>query len=72
VIARPSGGVPETVGDAAVLVDDHDPAVIAELIALAATDGELRAELTRRGRERLVVYGPERAAVALRSALESL
>jgi L-malate glycosyltransferase len=72
VIARPSGGVPETVGDAAVLVNDHDPAVIAELIALAATDDELRAELTRRGRERLAVYGPERAAVALRATLESL
>jgi L-malate glycosyltransferase len=72
VIARPAGGVPETVGDAAVLVDDHDPAVIAELIALAATDNDLRAELARRGRERLAVYGPQRAAVALRSALESL
>ncbi len=72
VIARPSGGVPETAGDAALLVDDRDPAVIAELIALAVTDGELRADLTRRGRERLDVYAPERSAVALRAALERL
>jgi L-malate glycosyltransferase len=72
VIARPSGGVPETAGDAALLVDDRDPAVIAELIALAAGDGELRAELIRRGQERLAVYAPERAAVKLRAALESL
>ena len=72
VIARPSGGVPETAGDAALLVDDRDPAVIAELIALAASDDELRADLVRRGRERLAVYAPERSAVALRAALERL
>jgi glycosyltransferase involved in cell wall biosynthesis len=69
VVARPAGAVPETAGDAAVLVDDRDPAVIAELIAVVATDDELRTELTRRGRERLDRYGPERAAVALRDAL---
>jgi L-malate glycosyltransferase len=72
VIARPSGGVPETVGDAALLVDEHDPAVVAELLALAIEDGSLRDELVRRGRERLAAHAPERAAVALRSAIESL
>src|SRR4051794_27254912 len=72
VIARPSGGVPETVGDAALLVDDRDPAVVAELLALAIEDAGLRDELVRRGRERLARHAPERAAVALRSALESL
>jgi len=72
VIARPSGGVPETAGDAALLVDDRDPAVIAELIALAAGDSELRAELIRRGHERVARYAPERAAVKLREALERL
>jgi glycosyltransferase involved in cell wall biosynthesis len=71
VIARPAGAVPETAGDAAILVDDRDPSVIAELIALVTSDDTLRDELTRRGRERVAVYGPERAAVALRSALES-
>jgi glycosyltransferase involved in cell wall biosynthesis len=72
VIARPAGGLPETAGGAALLVDDRDPAVVAELLALAIGDGELRAELARRGRARLDVYRPERAAVALRTALESL
>jgi glycosyltransferase involved in cell wall biosynthesis len=72
VIARPSGGVPETAGDAALLVEDRDPGVIAELIALASDDDELRAELTRRGQERVEHYAPERAAVRLRAALESL
>jgi glycosyltransferase involved in cell wall biosynthesis len=72
VIARPAGGIPETVGNAALLVDDRDPAVLAELLALAVGDEELRAELARRGRERLAAYAPERAAVALRAALDSL
>jgi glycosyltransferase involved in cell wall biosynthesis len=72
VIARPAGGVPETVGDAALLVEDRDPAVVAELLALVIDDGELRAELQRRGRARVDHYAPERAAVALRAALESL
>jgi len=68
VIARPSGAVPETAGDAALLSDDG-PDVIAELLALVHSDDELRAELTKRGRERLKHYGAERAAVALRDAL---
>jgi glycosyltransferase involved in cell wall biosynthesis len=70
VIARPSGGVPETVGDAALLVDDRDPAVVAELIALVQSDEELRTELVRRGKQRVEHYAPERAAVVLRAAIE--
>jgi len=72
VIARPSGGVPETAGDAALLVEDRDPAVVAELLALVTGDAELRAELARRGAERVAAYAPERSAVKLRAALESL
>jgi len=70
VIARPAGGVPETAGDAALLVDDRDPAVVAELIALVQSDQELREELVRRGRARVEHYAPDRAAVALRAAIE--
>jgi glycosyltransferase involved in cell wall biosynthesis len=72
VIARPSGGVPETAGDAALLVDERDPAVIAELLALTIGDGELRAELARRGEQRVEHYAPARAATALRAAVEQL
>ena len=68
VIARPAGAVPETVGDAALLTDDG-PEVVAELLALVGEDAELRAELARRGRERVEHHRPERAAVALRDAL---
>jgi L-malate glycosyltransferase len=72
VIARPSGGVAETVGDAALLVEDRDPAVIAELLDLVRSDQELRAELQRRGRARVEHYAPERSAAALRAALDQL
>jgi len=70
VIARPAGAIPEVVGDAALLVDDRDPAVISELLHLAINDGELRAELRRRGAARLAAYEPERIAARLRAAVE--
>ena len=70
VIARPAGAVPEVAGDAALLVEDRDPAVIAELVNLAITDSALRAELGRRGRARLERYAPDAVAQRLRSAVE--
>lgn len=70
VIARPVGGVPEVAGDAALLAEDRDPAVIAELLALAIGDDELRAELRRRGERRLEDYAFERTAGKIRAALE--
>ncbi|HWF52103.1 MAG TPA: glycosyltransferase [Solirubrobacteraceae bacterium] len=71
VIARPAGAIPETTGDAAILVDDPDLAVIAELVHLAVTDAELRAELRRRGRARLALHSPDRIAQRLREAVEA-
>lgn len=70
VVARAEGAVPETAGDAALLVEDRDLAVVAELVALAVEDEELRAELIRRGRARLEAYAPERTAQTLRTVLE--
>ncbi len=70
VIARPAGAIPEVAGDAALLVSDRDPAVIAELLHLAITDTELRNELACRGRERLALFSPELIAARLRAAVE--
>jgi L-malate glycosyltransferase len=70
VVARPAGAIPEIAGDAAVFVPDHDPAVVAELLHLAVTDAELRADLRRRGRERLRAFDPGQIAPRLRSAVE--
>jgi glycosyltransferase involved in cell wall biosynthesis len=73
VIARPVGGVPEVAGDAALLLDEaDDESVIAELLAIVATDDELRSSLRRRAAERVAAYAPEPTARALRAAVESL
>ncbi|HEV2820238.1 MAG TPA: glycosyltransferase [Solirubrobacteraceae bacterium] len=72
VIARPAGAVPEVTGDAALLADDEDLAVIAELLALAVGDEELRADLRERGVAQAAAFTPERSAEALRGALEAL
>lgn len=71
VIARPAGAIPETVGDAALLVDDPDLAVVAELVHLAITDQGLCAELRRRGRARLDAYAPDSVAGRLLAAVEA-
>ena len=73
VLARAVGGVPEVVGDAALLVDPGEPLpVVAELGRLALSDPELRDELRARGRARLEAFAPDRVTAALRAAVESV
>ena len=69
VVARPVGGIPEVAGDAALLVPDRDLGVVAEAVALAVEDDELRDELVARGRRRLEAYAPEVTAGKLRALL---
>ncbi len=66
VLSRPVGGIPEVAGDAALLVEDRDLAVVAELVALAVEDAELRATLRARAAARLEAYAPARVAEQLR------
>lgn len=71
VVTRAIGGIPEVAGDAALLCDDTDLAVVAELTALAATDPPLRRELSDRARARLAAYAPAPTAAKLRALLET-
>lgn len=71
VIARPAGAIPEVAGDAALLVPDADPVVVAELIALLAEDAPLAQELIRRGSERLRAFAPEAIAPRLAAAVRA-
>jgi glycosyltransferase involved in cell wall biosynthesis len=71
VIAGRKGAVPETAGDAALLFDDSDPAVVAELLDLAVRDEQLRAVLRSRGKARLQLYSPEAVGDRLRAAVEA-
>jgi L-malate glycosyltransferase len=73
VIARAVGGVPEVAGDAALLLGEDDgESVVAELLALAVGDRELRAELRERGAARVAAYAPEPTARKLRAAIEGV
>jgi glycosyltransferase involved in cell wall biosynthesis len=71
VVSRPVGGIPEVAGDAALLVEDRDLAVVAELVALAVEDAELRADLRTRAAARVEAYAPARVAEQLRALIES-
>ena len=51
VVAAAAGGIPEVVGDAAVLVDPTDPSMIAEAVARACGDTALARAGVERARE---------------------
>jgi glycosyltransferase involved in cell wall biosynthesis len=62
VVARAYGAVPETMGDAGLLLPaDDDPLLVAEALAELLTSDGLRADLVRRGRERLTQFDVESA-----------
>ena len=69
VVSRPVGGIPEVAGDAVLLVEDRDLAVVGELVALAVEDLELRSELRARAPARLAAFSPEQTARRLRDLL---
>lgn len=62
VVASRAGSLPEIVGDAGLLVDPSDSDRWAEAIHRTVTDGELAADLARRGRSRAAAFTWRRAA----------
>jgi glycosyltransferase involved in cell wall biosynthesis len=73
VLARAAGAVPETVGDAGVLLSgDDDLLTVAAAIDVLAEDSELRAELIRRGESRLARFDPDQVAERMKRALTAL
>ena len=62
VITSNVSSLPEVVGDAAVLIDPMNPNAIADAIGRVLGDTSLRAELVRRGRERVKRFSWERSA----------
>lgn len=63
VVARAAGAIPETAGDAALVLPagPDDPLLLAEAMAAALGDDGLRAGLVERGRARLDAFAPERS-----------
>jgi L-malate glycosyltransferase len=73
VIARPVGGIPEVVGDAGILLAPQDGLdVVAELLHLCVSDGELRASLAARAAARLAEFDSERVKAKMRAEVEAL
>src|SRR5947209_19602755 len=56
VVASDRAALPETCGDAALLVDPSDPDALTEAVVAAATDDGLRASLTARGLARAAQF----------------
>ncbi|HAK97234.1 MAG TPA: glycosyltransferase family 1 protein, partial [Planctomycetes bacterium] len=61
VVASNASSVPETVGDAAVLVDPNDPADIARGMCRVVEDAALRESLRAKGFARAAMFTWERA-----------
>lgn len=70
VVSRPVGGIPEVAGDAALLIDDRDLAVVAEAVGLVLEDEALRATLRERGFARPAAFDPSATAEGLRAVLQ--
>jgi glycosyltransferase involved in cell wall biosynthesis len=66
VITSNVSSLPEVVGDAAILIDPRDPAAIAAAITRVVGDAGLRADLVRRGHERVKAFSWERSVLRIR------
>jgi glycosyltransferase involved in cell wall biosynthesis len=72
VITSNVSSLPEVVGDAAVLIDPMDPRAIADAMARVLTDDALRAELIRRGHERVKAFSWTRSVARVRQVYGEL
>jgi glycosyltransferase involved in cell wall biosynthesis len=69
IVAHDAGAIPDTLGDAGILLDDKSPDAVAEALERVVGDRELSRDLIAKGRARLAEFTPERLAERLRDAL---
>ncbi|MGD0741687.1 MAG: glycosyltransferase family 4 protein [Acidimicrobiales bacterium] len=69
VVAYAAAAVPETVGEAGVLLPEKSPALVASAVHRLLTDGATRAGLVAAGRSRAARFTPEAAAAAFQRAI---
>ena len=60
VVAYAAAAVPDTVGDAALLLTDKDPVVVATAVERLRSDPSLRQALVEAGRKRVEHFSIER------------
>ena len=70
VVCSNVSSLPEVAGDAALLVDPHDEAALAEALRRGLTDEDLRGRMVAQGLERAAEFTWERAARQLLDVLE--
>ncbi len=69
IVATAAGAIPDTLGDAGVLVQDRSPESVATALERAVRDERLRRDLVERGRRRISEFSRERVAQRLSDAL---
>ena len=69
IVAHGAGAIPDTLGDAGILLNDKSPEAAAAALERVVGDRELRRALIAKGRARLAEFTPDRAAERLRDAL---
>jgi len=72
VVAAETSSLPEVAGEAALLVDPHRPQELADAIALATRDRQLRQELIDKGKQRATVFSWERTAKEMLGAYRGI
>jgi glycosyltransferase involved in cell wall biosynthesis len=72
VVTSNVSSLPEVVGDAAVMIDPMDAGAIAEAMARVLGDPDLRADLIRKGHERVKVFSWERSVQRVRAVYAEL
>lgn len=72
VVSSDRAALPETCGDAALLVDPHHRDAFAAALIDAALDGQTRARLVSAGRERAATFTWDRTARAVDAAIDGL
>lgn len=69
VVASDAGAIPDTLGDAGILLSGTDPDIVAAALERAVRDAALRKDLIARGQRHLVAFTPEAVADDLDRAL---
>jgi glycosyltransferase involved in cell wall biosynthesis len=72
IIAYRSSAVPETLGDAGLLLDDKSPAVVATAVETLRNDASLRSQLVAAGQKRLDSFDLEDSKTAFLNAVEKV
>ena len=72
VVTSNTASLPEVAGDAALMIDPHDPTQLADAILKVIGDSQLRQELIQKGKERAKLFSWKKTAEETLKAYKSL